>query len=277
MYTRRMSWASSPLSSALLSSALLLMVGAANAQTAGVVSLSASPSSGTGSVTPKLTWSTNPAAASCAASGGWSGTKAASGSQTLSTIKSNTNYTLTCTWGTGSANVSWTPPTTNTNGTALTNLASYKVLYGTSSGALTRVKTVDDPTSRGTSIASLTPATWYFAVRSVNSSGTESANSSLASKAVKGATAAKTVTVSVNSSSGGGGALTTQATNVWDVTRRSDGVYVRHAVVASIPLGKPCYTSFKVGSKHYLISRSDITRFYARPVSYKLVTNCVGD
>jgi hypothetical protein len=255
--------------------ALLLVVGAANAQTAGVVSLSASPSSGKGSVTPKLTWSTNPAAASCTASGGWSGTKAASGSQTLSAIKANTNYTLTCTWGTGAANVSWTPPTTNTNGTPLTNLASFKVLYGTSSSSLNRSKTVDDPTSRSTSIASLTPATWYFAVRSVNSSGAESANSAVASKAVKGATAAKTVTVSVTPTSGG--ALTTQATNVWDVTRRSDGVYVRHAVVASIPLGKPCYTSFKVGSKHYLISRNDITRFYARPVSYKLVTNCVGD
>ena len=96
----------------------LLLAGLAQAQTAGVVSLSATPTSGTGSVTPRLTWSTNPVATSCTASGGWSGTKAASGAQTLTAINANTNYTLTCTWGTGSATVNWTAPTTNTNGSA---------------------------------------------------------------------------------------------------------------------------------------------------------------
>ena len=43
----------------------LLFTGAAYAQSAGVVSLSVTPTSGLGSVTPKLTWSTNPVAASC--------------------------------------------------------------------------------------------------------------------------------------------------------------------------------------------------------------------
>ena len=38
-------------------------VGAAQAQTAGVVTLRANQTSGTGSLTPVLTWSTNPAAA----------------------------------------------------------------------------------------------------------------------------------------------------------------------------------------------------------------------
>lgn len=253
---------------------MLALLGAAQAQTAGTVSLTASPNRGTGSVTPKLTWSTNPVATSCVASGGWSGTKAASGSQTMTTIKANTNYTLTCTWGSGSATIAWTAPTKNSDGSALTNLASYKVLYGTSSSSFTKSKLVDDPTALSTTVSALTPATWYFTVHSVTTTGVESGNSNIASKSVTGAKAAKTVSVTVTSSSSG---LTTKATNVWDYYRRSDGVYVRNAVVGSIPLGKPCYTSFKVGSKHYLINKADITRMYATPISSNLVVNCIGD
>ncbi len=225
-------------------------------------------------MTPKLTWSTNPVATSCAASGGWSGTKAASGTQTLTAIKANTNFTLTCAWGSGSATIAWTAPTKNTDGTNLTNLASYKVLYGTSSTSFSNTKLVDDPTSTKVTITSLTPATWYFTVHSVTTTGVESSNSNVASKSVSGATAAKTVAVTVNPTSTG---LTTKATNVWDVQKRSDGVWVRHAVVAQIALGKPCYTTFKVSSKHYLINRSDVTKFYATPISTNLVVNCIGD
>ena len=64
---------------------LFLAAGAAQAQTAGTVTLRANPTSATGSIVPVLTWSTNPVATSCTASGGWSGTKAASGTQTLAT------------------------------------------------------------------------------------------------------------------------------------------------------------------------------------------------
>jgi hypothetical protein len=255
---------------------LLAVAGAAQAQTAGTISLSASPTSGTGSVTPKLTWSTNPVASSCTASGGWSGTKAASGTQTLTTIRANTNYTLTCTWGSGSATIAWTAPTKNSDGTTLTNLASYKVLYGTSSTSFTRSKVVDDPTLLRTTISSLTPATWYFTVHSVSTTGAESSNSNVASKAVTGAKAAKTVSVTVRSSSSTA-PLTTKATNVWDVYKRSDGAWVRNVVVGQIPLGKPCYTSFRAGPKHYLINKADVTRIYVTPKSTNLVVNCVGD
>jgi hypothetical protein len=250
----------------------MLFAGVSQAQTAGVVTLTVTPTSGTGSVTPVLRWSTNPVATSCTASGGWSGTKAASGSQTLSAINANTNYTLTCTWGAGSAVVSWTAPTTNTDGSPLTNLARFRVLYGPSSTNFTSSQTVDDPTRRSTTISSLPAGNWYFTVRGVTTAGVESANSNVATKYVSGATAAKTVSVTVTAAP----RLTTKATNVWDVRRRSDGVWVRNAVVGIIPLGKPCYTTFRVGTKHYLINRSDVTRIYATPISTNLVVNCVG-
>jgi hypothetical protein len=253
----------------------LLFVGAAHAQTAGVVNLSVTPTSGTSSVTPKLTWSTSPAATSCTATGGWSGTKSASGTQTLAAVRANASYTLTCTWGTGSATVRWTPPTTNTDGSTLTDMARYRVLYGTSSSSLTRSTTVSNPSASSVTIASLAPATWYFVVKAVNSLGVESSNSNVASKRITGATAAKTVNVTVRAASGS--TLTTKATNVWDLYKRSDGAWLRRAVVGTIPLGKPCNPAIKVSSKHYAVNKSDVTKLYLTPQSTVLVVNCVGD
>ena len=119
---------------------------------------------------PRLTWSTTPVATSCTAGGAWSGTKFASGSETLAAITANKTYTLTCTWGNGSATINWTRPTTNTDGSALTNLAGYKVLYGTSASALTNVKQINNPATTSTSIAALQTGTWYFSVRAFNTS-----------------------------------------------------------------------------------------------------------
>jgi hypothetical protein len=63
--------------SASLFALFIFAAGAAQAQTAGVVTLTANRTSNVGSFAPVLTWSTNPVAQSCTASGGWSGTKAA--------------------------------------------------------------------------------------------------------------------------------------------------------------------------------------------------------
>jgi hypothetical protein len=248
----------------------MFVAGAAQAQTAGVVTLQANKTSSTGSFAPILTWSTNPTANSCTASGGWSGTKAANGTQTLATISASTNYTLTCSWGTGSANVTWTAPTTNSDGSALTNLARFKVYYGTSSTSLTSSATVDDITARSATISSLNPGTWYFAVRAINTANVESGNSNIASKAVAGAKASKTVGITITAPTSG---YVTTSTNVWDVRKRSDGVWVRVSVVGQIALGRPCSTSFKVGANHYLVSRTYVT-LTKTPVSTNLVTYC---
>lgn len=86
---------------------------------------------------------------------------------------------------TGSAMISWTPPTTNTDGTALTNLAGYRIAYGTSPSALNTVANV--PTAGVTSytIDDLSSGTWYFAVTAYTSSGTSSAASSVVTKTIQ--------------------------------------------------------------------------------------------
>jgi Putative Ig domain len=85
---------------------------------------------------------------------------------------------------TGAATLSWTPPTRNTDGTSLTNLSGYRIYYGTSSGSLTRTVSINSAGISTYVLSDLSPATYYFAITAVNSSGAESARSAVASKVV---------------------------------------------------------------------------------------------
>ena len=85
----------------------------------------------------------------------------------------------------GVATLSWTPPTTNTDGSALTNLAGYRIYYGTSSNALTQVVQVGNASVNRYVLDGLARGTWYFAVRAYNTAGVESANSNIVSKSVQ--------------------------------------------------------------------------------------------
>lgn len=144
-----------------------------------------------GTLTPTLTWSTTPAATSCTASGdsAWAGTKAASGTQTLADFPTTTPkaYALLCTWpGQTSALLAWTPPTTNTDGTPLTNLAGYRVNYGASAQSLVQAVQIANPATVNYTISNLTPGTWYFGVKAYTTQGAESALSNIVSRAVTG-------------------------------------------------------------------------------------------
>ena len=86
---------------------------------------------------------------------------------------------------TGSATLSWTPPTRNTDGSTLTNLAGYRILYGTSASALTRTIQVANPGTSRYVVENLAAGTWYFSVRAYSSGGGESSTSNTASKTVQ--------------------------------------------------------------------------------------------
>lgn len=85
----------------------------------------------------------------------------------------------------GSATVNWTPPTRNTDGSALTNLAGYRIYYGTSSNSLNRSVQVANAGVASHVVDNLSPATWYFSVRAYTSGGAESAPSNVASKTIR--------------------------------------------------------------------------------------------
>jgi len=247
----------------------LLLGSFAHAQTAGTVTFTANKTSATGSLTPVLTWSTTPVASSCTASGAWSGTKFASGSETVAAITSSKSYTLTCTWGSGIATLKVTAPKTNTDGSALTDLAGYKAVYGTSSGSLTKAMSFSNPSATSLSVPSLSSGTWYFAVRAVNSSGVESNNSNIASKSITAATAAKTLNITVTG--GATPSLKTVSTSVYEVIW-SNGTRSLGRLVGNIALGKPCDSTYRLDNR-YRVNRSDV-RFNMTPVSNSVISWC---
>lgn len=84
----------------------------------------------------------------------------------------------------GTALLSWTAPTRNSDGSDLLDLAGYRILYGTSPSNLDTPVTINDPTSTSYLVENLSSETWYFAMVSFNSSGTESSYSTVVSKII---------------------------------------------------------------------------------------------
>jgi hypothetical protein len=167
----------------LIAIALLLAAAPLAAQTLSFRVESAT--SGGATITPRLTWSTNPIATSCTASGGagWSGVKGPSGVVTLAPISQSETYTLSCSWpGTGGrVEVSWTPATHNDNGTPApddgdlyTDPKAVLIAYGTSATVMPGSAVFPHPETSGV-ITGLTAGTrYYFCGKSVSQSDRQS-------------------------------------------------------------------------------------------------------
>jgi hypothetical protein len=85
---------------------------------------------------------------------------------------------------TGSATLSWTPPTTNSDGTPLVNLAGFRIVYGQASRQYSQVLDIASPAIATAMIENLAAGTWYFAVKAYTSAGVESDVSNEASKTI---------------------------------------------------------------------------------------------
>jgi hypothetical protein len=82
---------------------------------------------------------------------------------------------------TGSATLVWQPPTQTTNGTTLTNLAGYRIHYGTTANNLAQTITVANPGVSRYVVSGLTTATWYFQMTAYDMNGMESPPTAVAS------------------------------------------------------------------------------------------------
>lgn len=82
--------------------------------------------------------------------------------------------------GAGTAELTWTAPTTNTDGSALTDLAGFRIHYGTNPGNYTASIDAGDVTRY--ILTGLADRAYYFVVTAYNSAGTESGNSNEVSK-----------------------------------------------------------------------------------------------
>jgi len=84
----------------------------------------------------------------------------------------------------GAATLSWNPPTENSDGSALTDLAGYRIYYGLSSAAPGQTIIVNNPGLTRYVVENLSPAIWHFTMTSVNSNGVESTRSPTVSKTI---------------------------------------------------------------------------------------------
>jgi hypothetical protein len=163
------------------------------------LSFSASPGTVAQNGSTILEWSSTDVT-SCTAADDWSGNKSATGSETVFVSTIDSQYTLTCNGAGGNVNdtvnvvvvlnnngtalLSWTPPTENTDGSSLTDLAGYMIRYGASSGNYSDTITINNPGITSYLVENLPSADWHFVMTSFNSTGIESSHSSEVSKTV---------------------------------------------------------------------------------------------
>lgn len=85
----------------------------------------------------------------------------------------------------GAASLSWLPPTENVDGSALIDLAGYRIVYGPSATQLTQTIDVANAGMSAYVVTDLAPGTYYFAVRAYTQRGAESADSNVVAKVVR--------------------------------------------------------------------------------------------
>jgi Putative Ig domain len=96
-----------------------------------------------------------------------------------------TAFTVTVTQtGQGVVQLSWTQPTQNTDGSALTGLAGYHLHYGNSAGSMGQTIDVNDPSATTYAVAGLNSGTYFLSLSAYTGTGSESVQTSPVSKTV---------------------------------------------------------------------------------------------
>ena len=147
----------------------------------------------------------------------------------------------------GTVPLTWTAPTNRTDGSALTNLASYNVYRAASAtGPWTSIANVPAPAAGSTDAAAPGGATSYYAVTAVDANGVESAKTTAVSAAVP---------VSPPMPPTG---LTVGAITAYTFEKQADRL--AFLAVGTIPLGTACDTTQPVGA-YYVVPRAKVTWF----------------
>jgi hypothetical protein len=85
----------------------------------------------------------------------------------------------------GSVTLSWVAPTENTDGSSITDLAGYRIVYGPSASTMYNSANVSNAGVTTYTLENLAPGTYYFALKAYTNSGTESDLSNVVSKVIQ--------------------------------------------------------------------------------------------
>jgi hypothetical protein len=86
--------------------------------------------------------------------------------------------------GSGAVSLSWSPPTTRSDGTTLSNLTGYRIYYGTTQGNYSNSVDINNAGITEYILENLTPNTYYFVITAYDSQGVESDFSNVVSKTI---------------------------------------------------------------------------------------------
>jgi Fibronectin type III domain len=109
-----------------------------------------------------------------------------SGSSTKADAPASGTTPPPSTAATSSVTLAWQPPTTNSNGSPITDLAGYKIHYGTESEKYTQEVSVANAGLTRYVVDNLAKGTYYFAISAYNSQGVESALSAEVKETLSG-------------------------------------------------------------------------------------------
>jgi hypothetical protein len=267
---------------ATLALAIFVCTKTSHAQTAPTVTLSANPTTGISPLSVTLTWgSTN--AQSCVATGGWTGTKALSGTETITGLTANRTFTLTCGAATGSATLTWVAPTQNTDGSAIPatgtgSLAGFELLHATTAAGVPTATpiVVNNKAATTYTITGLPAGVRYYAAKAFNTEGVRSDLSGTVNNTIvlPSASANASVTVNVKPNPP---VLSSTITVAYELNGiKNDGTVLLGRDVGTIALGAPCldYPFETNKGTYYGIERENV-EFYRTPKSSMVVTKCV--
>jgi len=146
----------------------------------------------------------------------------------------------------GDMTLRWTAPIQNTDGSTLTDLAGYRVKYGSSPTALTQTVQLNNAGLLAYTLTGLAPGTWYAALTAVNTQGVESALSNVVTKAISAPPppVPQPPVIQVD------------ARNVYSIAKRKDGFVL--LVVGTAPAGTQCDPTQSVNGK-YVVPRAAVT------------------
>jgi hypothetical protein len=140
--------------------------------------------------------------------------------------------------------VAWTQELKNADGTPLTDLAGFRIVYGTVANALTQTVEIRDPNARSYTLANLAySTTYYHAVKAFNAKGEESDKSNTAQQTTLAAPS-KPVPP----------ALTVQQIAAYRVNGTRDDQYTLTAI-GTIPIGTACLRGFQPITDYFLVPR----------------------
>jgi hypothetical protein len=210
------------------------------------LNITANPAAGIAPVTTTLTWN------STGVSGCFRDTRLveANGTESISGILATTTFGITCNAGDTWAQLTWLAPTQRTDGSALTNLAGFKIYYGLQGQPLDIVIDIPDPTLTTYRVEPLSEGQWNFAMTAYDSNSLESDKSGTATKSTSiPMSASTTVTVTL-------GTFVTTETIVYNVVKKSNGFVM--IAVGTAPLNTPCDINQTVNGK-YAVPVSTVT------------------